>query len=943
MSMKDEIGYSPVEAAESSQEPNKQSKIAYTRDFLLSLSELDVCKELPSGFDPSKLSEFGDINYGLFQDKQRNHGNFPLQSLQRNEYGSSPPARGDSNNYTKGIYGKRDNHSGSWNDKDTHLQSERDSDTGRRYGNLSRKSWQTSEHDGLLGSGSFSRPSSGHTAGLSDSKVPPNDHYQLNRSTEPYHPPRPYKAVPHVRRETKDSRNDETFGSSESAGEDKMEEERRRRASFELMRKEQHKSLQEKQNQNAEKRKDGQVSDISEFLDDTSRDLRPFGRREVDETVIPPASTDSSKSSLLPQISRPRVPPGFKNTVPEKDSCTSLEVGISKVEESFSHGETIGKNGILDNREVRPNTNKTFGNKQAEKASAGIPLFNDDKLTFLSSADTILSSIVDASETTMKMEDHNASNGMKQHNTSILGKMVDSVLLLNVNGSSDANELPVGEHYDVKGSDAVQSSKFAHWFLEDEKKTSDTSFGRANNLLSLIGISDNHASQVTDVEATKQNMKEFSFMASETMTGDGSSSIGLSEQSYSLSNQGNAPKVLTCEDLEQTILSEYGESSLTQNTNLQSWSPLASSTQPTKADIDSRASQHLLNLLQNGKDIQDVEQSCRLFNGKHVSEHANGGNIKVDVAENNSFPGKSLTLETLFGSAFMKELQSVDAPVSTQRGSVGSRRIDENDALGLNQNQQTKLDRTGKWVVGDTQIDVGPSKQLDGYNDLVDVQLPEGDLVPNSLFSFSGKPITKRDSQPMNITVSTGLEGSSFVRGPYNLVEPEIPYHNFQSQTSSPPVYSHINQARSFPNPHDVQARQFNGSMHHLLPSHHSTARPRGGYDLPIHPMLQQMQMSANVPPSHMVREIQRGPPLLPPLQELNAMQGVPFLHRPPNFAGHGMPMMSADGNIGNNYPEAIQRLIEMEVRANAAKQRAHHNSQGMFGHDQLDVGFRYR
>ena len=66
------------------------------------------------------------------------------------------------------------------------------SDSGKRYGNQSRRSWQVPEHDGLLGSGSFPRPS-GYAAGASAPKVRPNEHYQLNKSSEPYQPPRPYK------------------------------------------------------------------------------------------------------------------------------------------------------------------------------------------------------------------------------------------------------------------------------------------------------------------------------------------------------------------------------------------------------------------------------------------------------------------------------------------------------------------------------------------------------------------------------------------------------------------------------------------------------------------------------------------------------------------------------------------------------------------------------
>lgn len=65
-------------------------------------------------------------------------------------------------------------------------------DSGRRFGHQARRSWQTPEHDGLLGSGSFPRPS-GFAAGVSAAKVRANEQNQLSRSNEPYHPPRPYK------------------------------------------------------------------------------------------------------------------------------------------------------------------------------------------------------------------------------------------------------------------------------------------------------------------------------------------------------------------------------------------------------------------------------------------------------------------------------------------------------------------------------------------------------------------------------------------------------------------------------------------------------------------------------------------------------------------------------------------------------------------------------
>lgn len=66
-------------------------------------------------------------------------------------------------------------------------------DSGRRFGNQTRRSWQNSEHDGLLGSGAFPRPTG--YAGSSVPKARGNGPYQLNRSNEPYQPPRPYKVL----------------------------------------------------------------------------------------------------------------------------------------------------------------------------------------------------------------------------------------------------------------------------------------------------------------------------------------------------------------------------------------------------------------------------------------------------------------------------------------------------------------------------------------------------------------------------------------------------------------------------------------------------------------------------------------------------------------------------------------------------------------------------
>lgn len=71
------------------------------------------------------LSEFEDAS----QDRQRIPGSFLLQGYRRNEYGLSPPTRGDVSNYSRGIHGRWDSRSSGWSDKDSDSQSEWDSGT----------------------------------------------------------------------------------------------------------------------------------------------------------------------------------------------------------------------------------------------------------------------------------------------------------------------------------------------------------------------------------------------------------------------------------------------------------------------------------------------------------------------------------------------------------------------------------------------------------------------------------------------------------------------------------------------------------------------------------------------------------------------------------------------------------------------------------------------
>ncbi|KAF5946280.1 hypothetical protein HYC85_016508 [Camellia sinensis] len=1082
MSLESEIQSSPDRATESFCESEKHSKISYTRDFLLSLSELDVCKKLPSGFDQSILSEFEDVSHGV-QDRQRIPGTL---SFRHTEYGSPPPSRGDSSNYSRGVYGRWDNRLSGRSDKDSDSQSDRDSESARRYGNKSQQSYQNSEHDGLLGSGSFPRPS-GYAAGLSAPKVRSNDQSQLNRSNEPYQPPRPYKAVPHSRRSTNDSFNDETFGSTDYTSQDKAEEERRRRVSFELMRKEQQKALQEKQNLSLDKHKSDLLSDFTELLEDTKDGARGFNRsNKLDEFVKQSVLNDDySKSSSQTPAFRPLVPPGFRSTVLEKNSSPrslthshSAEVsGRLEIEESLSHAKAIVQNGSLDNQEEAQSVQKMdFREKQHEDTSFHTPNLNKVEQVVDSSAEIEVSnkklgmdnqlyrtsSLSEASETLdgseiiefeTKMTGNKIVIDSKQdHSMSILEKLFNSALTVNLSGSSGFVEHHDSERDDTRSPNAVQSSKFAHWFLEDEKKAAeDPSYAKPSDLLSLIVGGEKGGSQVSDVKPTHilpditlHNLEH----ANRYMT---SSPIGLSEQFYNSSKEEKVSSILTCEDLEQTILSEYSESSSTLQASGGGWSVSGAKTEESKADIDDRASQHLLSLLQKGTTgLKDIAQSPNLDNRSsdklHISEGAIVGtslNSREEKADSIPHSGKNLTLETLFGSAFMKELQSAEAPVSIQRGSVGSAGIDISEQQGLpfgimgdtlfptstvgiesnrsnhesnvlqsSQGQQTKSDKIESWLgFNDTQVEVDRSKhgtsvvsKLGGFDGAVDIQLPEeeslitvGDPVNNTPFSMfmsagnSTKGELLSSNKPVDIVeklaalnsvfkderAMVGREGTPFVRGPYNPMEPEIPYRNLRAQPSSQFHPHQMNPGRPFFRPLDSHPTHLNSQMNFMVPEgnnrqdapanhqfranmlrppfHHPNPNTgRGGFELPHHhPMLQQMQAPGNFPPHHLLREFPRGGPLAPHpsnqatgfMQELNPMQGFPFRHQQPNFGGPGMSLPGPDVSGGSNHPEAFQRLLEMELRANSKQIHpfaAVGHSQGMYGHE-LDLGFRHR
>ncbi|XP_060218541.1 uncharacterized protein LOC132645538 [Lycium barbarum] len=1044
MSLENEDGIATNDVSGIGDEVRKHPKVSYTREFLMSLSELEICKKLPSGFDQLILSELEDTSRGM-QDRQKIPGSLPSQGLRRNDYSSSPPTRGDSDGNSRGIYGRWESRSSGRSDRDSDSQSDKDSDPGRRYGNQARRTWQSTEHDGLLGSGSFPRPAA-YASGTAAAKVRASDNYQLNRSNEPYHPPRPYKAVPHSRTRT-DACNDETFGSSECASEDRVEEERRRRASFELMRKEQQKALQEKQKPYAEKHTTEYDSEISVLLEDDKKDRGLLDKNnEVDIMASQPITNkDSGRSSSSSQNlpSRPLVPPGFKTTVSDKTSgSTTLnhsyltEIGKHESEEILLEAKADTQNGILQSLERKSSREISLSDQLEHKSLHTSVLKKNDQIMNLSvgSDDSDRKHITgDHSRRTSIPEGHEAlkepsiveisaqnSRGKFveelniNHSTSILDKIFGSAIA-NLTDPVAPVMNEGSKPSDTLNSKAVQSSKFAHWFSEEERKQeADPSSSRPSDLFALIVGGDKNRTQPFEANASDQLPSEFSYNSpdpiSKFVSNLPSSPLGGPDPAYTSSEREAAPTILTCEDLEHTMLSEFSEKK--SNSQPQGWS--ANHPKPKEPVIvDSQASQHLLSLLQKRPDHGNVTQKS---NAGIESLEAHG-DITVQDSSKKEDNKDTLTLESLFGTAFMTELQSAQAPVSVQRISVGSGlnvsleaqkssfpgsddtlsssiiddiglrgATNENIVLPSNGRDHTKQDKAENWLgFNDSLFEVNSLKsQTEAVSRNGDYRAGEsifsvGDnSVPQvSTFMPAGN-MSKGDLVTVNSVGSdqrslVGPGALPFPRVSHDQIESEMLFHHRHAQPSSSQFHPlQMNQGKPLLHPLDSRPAHLNSQIfsgpegmtqHDALPGHqfagnmmrppfhHPNARVTG-FDLPAHhPMLQQqMQMSGPQPP-HLLHDRLSGVPVPSHssnqaagfVHETNPMQGFPSKPHQVNVNGLGMQMPGPDINSRNNHPDALQRLIEMELRAS---KQIHPfpagRGQGMYGHE-LDMGLRHR
>lgn len=411
-------------------------------------------------------------------------------------------------------------------------------------------------------------------------------------------------------------------------------------------------------------------------------------------------------------------------------------------------------------------------------------------------------------------------------------------------------------------------------------------------MLTLITGGEKAGSQVSDLTMPKQipqdATSEHTELVNKPMACNlTSATVGISEQLYKSNEPFAIPGVLTCEDLEHSILSEITDNVSTLKPPVQSSSPTDEKAEPSKTNIDNQASQHLLSLLQKGTDLKEGTPSSDIDMGSseklNVFEKESICSIStVENSEKVQNSGTSLTLETLFGSAFMKELQSVEAPVSVKRSSVGSTRIHVSEPHGLsvpvieggllsstvgetrfnrtgaessvlvsNHRQPTKSDKIGgNWLqFDDPRTDMDSSQlqaeivsKLGGFDGEAEIRLPEEDSLisvsnplnpQNPLFMRAGNSIKTEflsSNTPFDIVeklaaLNTGLkEERSIAGGSEGSPFLHAPYEvmdqqNLHAQPSSPQLHHpQMNHGRPLFHPLDPHAAQINSQMKFMPP-----------------------------------------------------------------------------------------------------------------------------
>lgn len=509
----------------------------------------------------------------------------------------------------------------------------------------------------------------------------------------------------------------------------------------------------------------------------------------------------------------------------------------------------------------------------------------------------------------------------------------------------------------------------------DEKPSAHPVSSQPNELLSLIVSGEKNASLVPDGHASDKLWSNSLLLGSQHTEGHLASNTTIAatnkSSEFTDGKAGAASAVLTCEDLESSILSEISESGPKQQQPLLRCNIHDGEVTEPGSGVDNHASLHLLSLLQKGTDHGDTlstlnvnpkfsENPCSIKSQIVVHE---SDNPKEPTKESLPNSGKDLTLETLFGTAFMKELHSVGAPVSAQRGfsSAGSAKSDavdpqafpftqteadasnsiETGVLALNQRQHLGLEKLDKQIVVLDDLQTN----LDRPQIQTEVRLPEEDslLAVNDPLNLPGlmlgnRPPTKAEqlssqTTPVHIAEELAtLNGNlkEFIRGqgpsvdhvPLNKRELD-PFQTLHFQQSSPQLHpqefnprgTNFHLLDSYPGQSDSQmklmAQDFHGNV--MRPPIQHPGGGFTGFDPPSHPnsILQQMHVNGRFPPAQHFQGFMRAPQVPPYLNQqlpgfnhkMNPIQGLHFgLHSQPKFGGVDIPHPGKKSNPVSSF-----------------------------------------
>lgn len=984
-----------------------KTRIVYSRDLLLSIGELEHCKKLPAGFDASLLSELQGLSAGVLE-RNKGYYNTPL--------GKSDGSGGYTYSSRGGNSGGRwDTRSTGFSDRDGELP-DREPLAQGRGGNQYRRNWQNTEHDGLLGSGGLPRPSG--YAGQVASKDHGNAH-QPNWTSERYQPPRPYKAAPFSRKDI-DAMNDETFGSSECSNEDRVEEERKRRASFELMRKEQHKTMQGKKNGPDILKENPSDDIISQLQTSTVKANAKTINDKLDGSASSYQEDTNKPSSVLPApAARPLVPPGFANAFADKklqpQSLTmslepktggQLEDNQSATELTASESKEKGISDNVDNtgpKHILPSGGITSSTELASSVLKGSKDWETDVMEKYSIGKEDKSKNIDS--------------------ISMLEQIFGNAL------SKSGSSLPTyveGQSQSLKTDDDMiasvpESSKFARWFLdEDLKPAEDLS---SKNLLSMIVKNENpglentiHAPHLSD--ATVQNLSPRAPIdkfnsASKLLSFTSSTPANeILEQHNHSDVPETVPVMMTCEDLEQTMLAQVknNRSSTQRNTAKEHQTDVDEPVSMQKVAVDNHASQHLLSLLQKGTDNKgssslgfqigstDEPQSV---DANLVASGGTSGSDPVNKVDNVPNSGNNLTLEALFGAAFMNELHSKDAPVSIRGSATGGPNEFAEAGKSLlssshegyysvdsfNDNKDTAVPKEpGKYSVVPVGLNQG-SASFDKEG--LEVHLPEednlftmndslpgqnSDILPPVRSSRVDALLSEKAVDDLSYRLQNLVPGDAEhiqVLGPDTLgLHPRDPRFQVESQNlynllqgrapmmAPRPMMDHIinrNQQAPFDMPQSIRNDSHHSFPSNINPMQHNLHGPGVPHLDPAahHLMLQRMSMHGNFPPEGLLRGVPSSQPVhhmanyRPDTGNVNNFHVHP---RQPNYGEFGLMMPGPSGpEVRGDHPEAFERLIQMEMSARSKQQQVHHPAMaagpvrgGMYGYEP-DTKLRFR